>query len=262
MHRLLTGVLALGFSAAAQNDFRWSGKLAGGQTVEIKGVNGDVVAGAAAGSEVEVTAVKKGRRSDPAAVKIDVVEHAGGVTVCAVYPSPDADKPNECKPGSAGRMNTRDNDVRVHFSVRVPAGVNFTGRTVNGKVEANSLSGEVAARTVNGDVRIAGVGHAEATTVNGVIHASIARSAAVTRPMAFKTVNGGITVELPRDARAEVEAKTVNGGIETDFPLTVQGRHVNRRLSGTIGGGGPRLTMETVNGGIHLKSAGGRQRSI
>jgi DUF4097 and DUF4098 domain-containing protein YvlB len=68
----------------------------------------------------------------------------------------------------------------------------------------------------------------------------------------FATVNGSITVELPASTAAEVDARTVNGGIETDFPLQVTGRVSRRRLNGTIGGGGRKLSLETVNGAIRL----------
>src|SRR5687767_1944733 len=54
-----------GGEAAAQNEFRWSGQVASGRTVEIKGVNGDVRAEASSGGEVEVVATKSARRSDP-----------------------------------------------------------------------------------------------------------------------------------------------------------------------------------------------------
>ncbi len=112
-------------AAAGQEEFHWAGKVAAGAAVEIKGVNGGIVATGASAGDVEVTAVKKGRKSDPAEVKVEVVEHAGGVTICAVYPSSGA--PNECKPGEGGRMNVRDNDVNVEFRVKVPAGVRFVG---------------------------------------------------------------------------------------------------------------------------------------
>ena len=41
-------------------------------------------------------------------------------------------------------MNVQNNDVTVRFTVRVPAGVAFVGRTVNGEVEATRLNGGVA----------------------------------------------------------------------------------------------------------------------
>ena len=98
--------------AAASEEFRWNGKLAAGQAIEIKGVNGGITATGSSGGEVELVAVKKGRRSDPREVKIDVVEHADGVTICAVYPSTDG-KANECSPGKAGRMKSSSTGCRA-----------------------------------------------------------------------------------------------------------------------------------------------------
>ena len=37
-------------------DFEWSGALKPGQTVEIKGVNGSIIAGATSGDKVEIRA--------------------------------------------------------------------------------------------------------------------------------------------------------------------------------------------------------------
>ncbi len=239
-------------SARAQ-DFRWSGATAPGKVLEIKGINGGIEAGPATGSEVEVTARKSGRRSDPAGVEIKVVEHGEGVTICAVYPTPsDESRPNECRPGSGGHMNTRDNDVKVEFTVRVPEGVRFVGRTVNGSVEAEGLSADAEVYSVNGGVTVTSSGLARAETVNGSITAAMGR-ADWSGPLEIKTVNGTITVELPASTSARVEASTVNGGIETDFPLTVTGRFGPRRVTGTIGSGGRDLTLETVNGAIRIR---------
>src|SRR2546423_10605226 len=118
--------------AAAQGDFQWRGQLASGQAIEIKGVNGDVRAAASSSGDAEVTATRTARRSSPADVRIEVVPHAGGVTICAVYPTPAGREPNRCEPGGGGRSSTRDNDTVVHFDVHVPYGVGFVGRTVNG----------------------------------------------------------------------------------------------------------------------------------
>jgi len=253
---ILAAAAALAVAAtggAGTDDFHWSGKVAAGAAVEIKGVNGGIVATGAPGGEVEVTAVKKGRKSDPAQVKIDVVEHAGGVTICAVYPSSGA--PNDCKPGEGGRMNVRDNDVNVEFRVKVPAGVRFVGRTVNGGIEANGITADAEAHTVNGGVELDAAGTARAETVNGGITARLGR-ADWDGTLKLKTVNGGIHVVLPEGLAAEVQATTVNGEIQTDFPLAVTGRISRRRLHGTIGAGGRLLEMETVNGSIEMQKAG------
>jgi DUF4097 and DUF4098 domain-containing protein YvlB len=152
-------------------------------------------------------------------------------------------------------MNTHDNDVRVDFTVRVPAGVRFIGKTVNGAVAATSLASDVEARTVNGGIHISTTGLANAETVNGSIVAALGR-ARWSDVLEFRTVNGGITLDLPATLSAEVRANTVNGDIVTDFPLTVTGRVGPRHLRGTIGTGGRELALTTVNGTIRLRKTG------
>ena len=60
-------------TAKRQGDnWSWHGRIAAGKTVEIRGINGDVSADAAEGAEVQVTATKRGRRSDPDEVRIEI----------------------------------------------------------------------------------------------------------------------------------------------------------------------------------------------
>ena len=254
---MAAGLAVPGREAAAQHEFHWSGKVPAGKAIEIKGVNGDVRAAAGSG-DVEVTAVKHARRSDPDEVKIEVVQHENGVTICAVYPSEGGSRggrrENTCEPGEGGHMSTHDNDVEVDFTVRVPAGVRFIGKTVNGAVEAANLAGDVDANTVNGSIRISTAGYAEAHTVNGSIVASLGRSN-WSDAIEFSTVNGGITLDLPGSLSTEIRASTVNGDIETDFPLTVTGRFGPRHVRGTIGSGGRQLALTTVNGSIRLRKS-------
>jgi hypothetical protein len=260
--RLASTLLAVAATAAALparaerqgESFQWRGRVSAGQAVEIKGVNGSLDAGPASGDEVEVTAVKSGRRSDPSEVRIEVLPHAGGVTVCVVYPAASRGKPNECAPGEGGHMNSSNNDVEVRFTVRVPRGVRFVGRTVNGDIAADELEEDIEAYTVNGGIRVATRGNARAETVNGSIDAALGR-ADWSGSVSFATVNGGINLALPDDLSADVKAETVNGSIETDFPLTVKGKFSSRRLSGRVGSGGRELKLETVNGSIRLRRA-------
>lgn len=242
-------LVAAGTARAGAADFQWEGRA--GQTLEIKGVNGRISASPAAG-EARVTALKHARHSDPASVRVEVVEHAGGVTICAVYPTPPGKAKNECRPGEGGRMSTQNNDVSVDFEVQVPPGTRLVARTVNGGIEVARLEGDVEAYTVNGGINVETRGNARAETVNGSILAEAGR-ADWSGVSELKTVNGSVTVSLPEDASAEVKASTVNGGIETDFPLEVKGRFGPRHLSGRIGGGGRELNLETVNGAIRLR---------
>jgi hypothetical protein len=238
-------------NAAAQGDFHWRGQLTSGQAIEIKGVNGDVRATPSSSGDVEVTATRTARRSNPADVRIEVVPHAGGVTICAVYPSTPGREPNRCEAGAGGKSSTRDNDTVVHFDVRVPYGVRFVGRTVNGEISGESLQADVEAHTVNGSVKLATTGSAVANTVNGSVNVTMGR-ADWPNDANFKTVNGGITLTLPTVLDAELRADTLNGSIVSDFPITVTGELSPRRLYGRIGNGGHDLRLSTVNGSIRL----------
>lgn len=244
-------LVAVGAPAAAQ-DFTWNGSIPQGRAIEIKGVNGDVRAEPSGSNQVEVIAEKRSRRDDPESVRIEVVPHSGGVTICAVYPSRSGARPNECAPGEGGRMNVQNNDVQVRFRVRVPAGVTFIGTTVNGEVEAMRLNGDVELTTVNGSVTFSTTGNGRATTVNGSIRGEMGR-ADWTDTLSMTTVNGSITLTLPATLSTDVRASTVNGDISADFPVTVRGRVSRRRLDGTIGGGGRTLALDSVNGSIILK---------
>jgi DUF4097 and DUF4098 domain-containing protein YvlB len=197
---------------------------------------------------VEVTAEKRSRRSDADEVRIEVVEHSGGVTICAVYPG----EGNECAPGDGGSNKVRNNDVSVTFHVRVPEGVDFIGKTVNGDVEAVDLASDVAVSTVNGELDVETSGTAEGTTVNGSINATMA-SNDWNGTLEFTTVNGSIEVDLADDIDADLEASWVNGGLTTDLPFAVQGSMSRRHAEGTLGRGGPDIELTTVNGSIRIR---------
>jgi hypothetical protein len=238
---------------ARTSEFRWQGQIAPGRTFEVKGVNGAIKISGSGGSQVEVVATRRGRRSDPEGVQIKTIEHEGGVTVCALYPSSDPARPNECLPGGKGRMSVKNNDVNVEFVVKVPAGVRVAARTVNGAIEATGLAADAAAETVNGSITLETSGTARAETVNGSVQVSMGR-ADWTSDVAIKTVNGSIDVTLPRSASTTVDAETVNGRIGSDFPVD-GGQATKRRLTGTIGAGGRGLALETVNGSIQISQA-------
>ncbi len=251
---LTIAVAGRGPHPARIDDFHWRGVLAAGKTIEIIGVNGSIDASGSGGREVEVTAVKTGRKSDPEQVEMKVVEHEDGVTICAVYPPARRGEENECRAGGKGRNNTRDNDVKVAWTVKVPQGVRFYGRTVNGDVVARGLTAQGDARTVNGDITLETTEWGSATTVNGAITARLGRTD-WRGEAEFETVNGGITLDLPASASMEVDASTVNGSMSTDFPLTIRGKWGPRRMTGTIGGGGRTLSLSTVNGSLQLRRA-------
>ena len=75
---LTTVVLVCGASLAfAQTDFSWRGPIGSGQTLEVRGVNGEVNATVSGSGDAEVYARKSANRSDPELVRVAVVPACG-----------------------------------------------------------------------------------------------------------------------------------------------------------------------------------------
>ena len=238
-------------SGQAEERFDWSGTIPAGAAIEIKNVNGPVFAEMASGSEVEVVGIKEGPADDIAEVDIEVIEHADGVTICAVYPDVRGDD-YECGPGNQGNLGSRNNKTRIDFTVRVPAGVRLVSKTMNGRLEARSLRSDVELLTMNGAIEVETTGWARAKTMNGSIEARLG-SADWDDNLEIESMNGGIDLWLPADASAEVRASTMNGRVRSDWDLDTNRGWARSRARGTIGSGGRRLEVTTMNGSIRLR---------
>lgn len=280
---------------ARQEDFRWSGRIARGNQIEVRGLLGDIRAVASSGDQVEVVGRRIG--DDARHVRIEVVEGDDGIIICAVYPpSPDRwrgnngdgsdrqsrrrgrndgdndnrrrDDDDACEHGGQGEEVELDSDeARIDFTVRVPAGVKFVARVVDGDIEADDLRSDVDAATVSGNVRVATTGSANAASVSGDVDATFGEAA---DDMTFASVSGDVTVNVAGGVGADVDANTLSGDIESDFDLRMSDEddededdgdgfnidiNIGRHASGTIGGGGPELSLNTVSGNIRLRRA-------
>jgi hypothetical protein len=250
--KTILGTIALAITvaapAAAQDDtWSWRKAIPAGQTVEVRGVMGSIRATAASGNQVEVVAHKRAHSGDPSEVRIEVEEHADGVTICALY-----DGRSSCdSEGHRGRNNR--NDTKVDFEVRIPRGVKFVGQNVSGDVEVTGLDARVKAGTVSGDVRVSTSDIASASSVSGSIRVRMGR-ADWDGKLGFSTVSGDIDVEFAGDLNADVEMSTVSGDLNSDWPLSVSsgGR---RSVRGRIGTGGRDLAFSTVSGSVDIRRA-------
>ncbi|HEY0023928.1 MAG TPA: DUF4097 family beta strand repeat-containing protein [Longimicrobium sp.] len=260
-------------AVAGQEDFRWSGRLARGQEIEINGIIGNVTAETASGDQVEVIGRRRG--AGAADVRIEAVETRDGITICTIYPQrggrngrrTDVDGDGPCR-GNNGNID--GDDARIDFTVRVPAGVKLAANTVSGDIVAEGLRSPVEAASVSGDVRVSTSGPARASTVSGDVVATFAQTDS--DEMEFNSVSGDVTLRLAGNVGAEVEAQTLSGEIHSDFPLRRGhmtdddddddddgGVHVDIRIGqsarGTIGRGGAELSVTTISGDIRLERA-------
>ncbi|PYX88201.1 MAG: hypothetical protein DMG68_09220, partial [Acidobacteria bacterium] len=129
--------------------------------------------------------------------------------------------------------------------------------SVNGSVAAEDMGRFVRADTVNGSVRVSTAAWAQADTVNGSIKVRMG-NADWSGTLKLDSVNGSVELEMPDDLSADVRFSSVNGHMNTDFPLTTTGNFgAGHSAHGKIGNGGRELVIDTVNGNVELRKAGG-----
>jgi len=237
-------------------DFSWDGRVSSGHWLYVRNLNGAIRVERASGDRAEVTAVKRWRRGNPEDVRIETRRLGGDdgdVIICAFW-NENASCDEDGYRSRGDNRRGRDNDTSVEFTVRLPAGVRLAVSTVNGEVRVDGATSEVRASTVNGGVTAASSGGpVNASTVNGDIEVRMRELG--TGDLEYSTVNGSIEIEVPSNLDAELDMRTVNGSLSADFPITLQGRVNPRRIRATIGKGGRRIRLETVNGSVELRKA-------
>lgn len=177
-------------------------------------------------------------------------------------------------------------------------GGNLSLNTGNGPVELLDVDGRVRASTGNGDLRLIGVaGEVELNTGHGQVEIGAPRSLAVRANTAMGAVRvdggslrglrvnsmvgevdcsaelqpgryeltsgmGTISLQLPPDVPARVDAQTGFGQVHSDFPLVRVGRSGPMgfggvRMVGSIGEGEPRVevSLRSGKGAIYLRRA-------
>jgi hypothetical protein len=145
--------------------------------------------------------------------------------------------------------------AEVRYKLMVPAGATLKKiDVVNADVTVRGVRGYVNLDSVNGSIEAEGLtAGGRFDTVNGSIRAEFVKLAAGDK-IVLDSVNGGCSVTLPADAAFELVADSVNGSISCDFPITI-GKSGRRHLAGSVNGGGARVVLDSVNGGLRVKAA-------
>ncbi|KAB2379787.1 DUF4097 family beta strand repeat-containing protein [Actinomadura montaniterrae] len=129
--------------------------------------------------------------------------------------------------------------------------------TVSGDIEAQGLDGTVSFTSVSGDLALAGgaVEQLTARTVSGRIAADV--DLVGDGRIEVNTVSGEVALRIPESAGARVTLNAAAGRIETSFPeLGRADRAVATTVSGKIGDGSGRLSVNSVSGSITLLGRG------
>lgn len=148
----------------------------------------------------------------------------------------------------------------VSWEVRVPRNTDLDVETHNGGIDVVDVQGRIRFDALNGGVDLIRVGgDVIGRTTNGGVTVELDGMRWSGEGLDVETTNGGVTLIVPEGYSARLETGTVNGGFDIDFPITVQGR-IGRRLSTTLGEGGPTVRAVTTNGGVEIRRGRGAIR--
>lgn len=146
----------------------------------------------------------------------------------------------------------RSGGVQVNYKVVVPSEARVDITANDGTIKVTGITGHVKAIGANGAIELSGLrGSVDAALVNGAI---LVKMAEVTARVRLEGTNGRISLEVPKDTKAVLNARSLNGGL-TVTGLTAQeatGRRI-RNLESVLNGGGPEIEVRITNGRITIE---------
>jgi hypothetical protein len=144
--------------------------------------------------------------------------------------------------------------------------------TGDGRVEASNLRGELSLETGDGGIEAQGLdGRFSGTTGDGHLHlqgrfeslrvqsgdgpvvVEVEPGSEVTDEWRLSTGDGSLTLRLPSELRADLDASTGDGSIVTDFPIEMSGKLNEHVIHGRLNGGGAPITLRTGDGTIRIE---------
>ncbi|HEX7114058.1 MAG TPA: DUF4097 family beta strand repeat-containing protein [Steroidobacter sp.] len=127
-------------------------------------------------------------------------------------------------------------------------------KTSGGDIEVRKVVGSLTASTSGGSVNLTGIdGAVDAHTSGGSVRVELSGT---NRGVSARTSGGDIVLRLPRNMSATVDVSTSGGSVRTDFPVTTS-EFSERKLKGTINGGGAEIRARTLGGDVRLLAIDG-----
>jgi DUF4097 and DUF4098 domain-containing protein YvlB len=133
----------------------------------------------------------------------------------------------------------------------------MTFSTGDGSVTLDSANGDLDVDTGDGSVSVSGkLGTVKLHTGDGSITFRADAGTSMKDDWSMTTGDGSISLYLPSDFDAELDAHTGDGSIRSELKLPAGGDEDSRRtLRGKLGAGGKILKVRTNDGSIRLKAS-------
>jgi hypothetical protein len=235
--------LQIGTGIEARDTWTRTYPVTAGVVLEVREVNGLVQVDAGDGDTIVVNATRIARAPTEDAAKAMLADFTIAETVAPDHVALDG----TTQGASLGAGKSR----RVDYHITVPRSAAVTIRSTNSEIRVAGIRGALHVETSNGDITGTDLGSgADVRTVNGSITLELAKLGDA--GVRAKISNGRILVTVPADSKAAIDASVVNGDIRTDHLSIAAQEQTGRTLKGTIGGGGPDIRLDAVNGEVRI----------
>ena len=208
-------------------------------TIALHNINGNITVHTSNKEEIAVKVVKRGNNQRALnAVKINHNLNKKHVFIKTIQPK-----------------NLNDT-VEVTYKLTVPKGAKIShANTVNGTVVINGIQGSIETKTVNGNITCVGIKNSvKAFSTNGsVVLEFSSKPKKKQKTIIAKTVNGSITVAIPKNISALINASTTMGSIDSDLPLIYdKHRFIGAKARSRLGNAKNKISLQTTHGRISI----------
>jgi DUF4097 and DUF4098 domain-containing protein YvlB len=153
-----------------------------------------------------------------------------------------------------GPQSVNNSSWSVSYEIFVPQNTDLTLKANNGGIAISDVRGQIHFEGNNGGVQLKRLaGDVTGATVNGGVQVELAGAMWDGRQLEVSTRNGGVSVAMPSNYSAHLQAETQSGGVQSDFPVMVDGNAKPRQLDFNVGAGGPLIHITTTNGRVSFK---------
>lgn len=234
--------------------------VSGRPSLELQTFDGSIDVRSGSGSEVVVT-IERHAATEDAAKALEVTSEQNGnrISVRAKPPghvfgwgrSRSVSLTVVVPPNADIEARSGDGSIRVE-------GVSgaLKSHTGDGSIKLNAVSGPVDVSSGDGSIAIAGrMSQVRARSGDGSVTVEAQTGSTAADEWDVTTGDGSVTLRLPSDFNADIDAHTGDGGIRVqDLTLSsVSGDTGKNDLRGRLGSGGRTVRIRTGDGSITLK---------
>jgi hypothetical protein len=235
--------LHIGTGVDARDAWTRSYPVKPGVVLEVRETTGLVQVDASDGDAIVVNATRIANASTEEAAKALLSDFTIEETVTPDQITLDGTS----KGASIGFNKSR----HVEYHITVPRATAVTIKSVTSEIRVTGIGGALRVETTNGEITGTALGNgADVRSTNGTITLDLAKLGEA--GVRCEMTNGQVSVALPADSKATINANLVNGAVRTDKLNVAVREQTGRKLVGTIGGGGPDVRVEMVNGEVRI----------